>query len=393
MLLQFSVHRLYCQIPAFYAITIVALFCLPGCGQKPEVPYIEIKCVDDIRQKDVDCQCLLNGIDQGKAEVRTRGNSSLQYPKKSMRLELDLPSQFCGLPTHDVWVLNANYIDKSFIRHRLSFDIFRAMGAHNLAPNGCYHDVFVNNAYHGLYYVTERIDRVRCGISKGQPGGVIFKEPPVFIEQTARIEHPEHPFGQKYPDEDFRDESELAEAMQSFLLHSSDSAFDASVAEWFHLESVADWMLLLLFTNNTDGLLRNFYLYRLHEGLPFRVAIWDYDETYGRYGDNRLNNIESDLEWQRNPLLKRLFERSHFRKLLKERWAFHRDNALRETVISERIDEYVQELEPVIEKNFERWPVDGPGYTDASGFQEEVQLIRNYISHRLKELDGRIDQW
>src|SRR5690606_23167865 len=173
-----------------------------------------------------------------------------------MRLELDSSASFCDLPAHDVWVLNAGYIDKSFIRHRLSFDLFRAMGTHNLAPNGCYSEVFIDDQYHGLYYVMQRIDEERAGISSRQPGGVIFKEPPVFIQEESGVEYPEHPFGQKYPDFEEKDETPLAEEMRNFLFHATDSIIYEEVGEWFHLENVADWMLLLLFTNNTAGLMR-----------------------------------------------------------------------------------------------------------------------------------------
>lgn len=372
----------------------ISLVVIAGCGQeKSELPRIGLSCLDEIGERDVICTCSSGDAIFGTAEVRTRGNSSLKYPKKSMRLELDSSASFCGLPAHDVWVLNAGYIDKSFIRHRLSFDLFRAMGTHNLAPNGCYSEVFIDEQYHGLYYVMQRIDAERAGISSRQPGGVIFKEPPVFIQEERGVEYPEHPFGQKYPEVEERDETPLAEELRDFLFHAPDSVFYAEIGAWFHLENVADWMLLLLFTNNTDGLLRNFYLYRLHVDSPFRIAIWDYDETFGRYGDNRLNNIETDLEWERNPLLSRLFERRHFRDLLKERWLHHRKNALQEQHINERINEYVEILKPNVGQNFERWPVSGPGYTDDNGFKEEVEFIRDFISARLQELDERIAGW
>ncbi len=372
----------------------IILIVIAGCGQeKNELLRIGLSCHDEIREHDVICTCSSGDAQLGSAGVRTRGNSSLKYPKKSMRMELDSAASFCGLPAHPVWVLNAGYIDKSFIRHRLSFDLFRLMGTHNLAPNGCYSEVFIGDQYNGLYYVMQRIDAERAGISSRQPGGVIFKEPPVFIREERGVEYPEHPFGQKYPEAVERDESPLAEELRDFLFHAPDSIFYKEVEERFHLENIADWMLLLLFTNNTDGLLRNFYLYRLHVDSPFRIAIWDYDETFGRYGDNRINNIETDLDWIQNPLLKRLMEQDTFRQLIKDRWVLHRGNVLDQESINRRIDDYVLELEDHVEKNSERWPVDGPGYVDDSGFQEEVQFIRTFISERLETLDARIKHW
>ena len=33
--------------------------------------------------------------------------------------------------------------------------------------------------------------------------------------------------------------------------------------------------IILLFTNNADGIMKNFYLYKLDKNTPFRFAIWD----------------------------------------------------------------------------------------------------------------------
>ncbi len=310
-----------------------------------------------------------------------------------MRLKLDSAVSFCGLPAHEVWILNAGYIDKSFIRHRLSFDLFRAMGSHNLSPNGCYGEVYVGNQYQGLYYVMQRIDQERAGIADFQPGGVLFKEPPVFIQDEPGIVYREHLFGQKYPEIDVRNEAALGDELRHFLFHASDSLFAADVDDYFQLENVADWMLLLLLTNNTDGLLRNFYLYRLHTGAPFRIAIWDYDETFGRYGDNRLNNMETEIDWQQNPLLSRLMQQKAFRQQIKERWLLHRSNVFDQASINRRIDEYIVELEYHVEKNFKRWPVDGPGYADDMDFDAEVDLVRSFISKRLVELDQQMEKY
>lgn len=363
-----------------------------GCATDTKAPVIAINCTDAVRQVDQVCDYQFGDHVGSKAEVRIRGNSSLQYPKKSMRLEVDSVVSFCDLPAHDVWVLNANYIDKSFIRHRLSFDLFRAMGAHNLSPNGCYREVEVNGDYRGVYFIHERIDQERCGILDQQPGGVIYKEPPVFLEENAQFEPGEHPWGQKYPDDGETDMSELALEMQRFLNESADSVFAAEIGNWFHLENVADWMLLLMLTNNTDGIYRNFYLYRLHEGLPFRVAIWDYDETFGRYGDNRPNNIDTEVNFNNHPLLGRLLKMDSFRNLLRKRWLQHRQQVFSEENIMNRIDTYTSELETIVPENFNRWPIDGPGYFDDTVFSEEIGFIRDFIQRRLITLDRRITE-
>ena len=48
------------------------------------------------------------------------------------------------------------------------------------------------------------------------------------------------------------------------------------------MENLIDWHILLLFTNNGDGLMKNYYFYKMDSETPFRFAIWDYDHTFGR---------------------------------------------------------------------------------------------------------------
>lgn len=371
----------------------VVMCTLTACTSEPERNTLILRGDEAIREKNTAFQVEFPDRSTLQAKVRIRGNSSLKYPKKSFRVKVPQPVSLCDLPTHKVWILNANYIDKSFIRHRLSFDLFRAMGAHNLSPQGCYLQVELNDNYRGLYFVHQRIDRARCGISPQQPGGLIFKEPPVFIPEEPGAIRQKNYWGQKYPSHKKRNDSSEVMSLQQFLFHANDSTFNADIAQHFDLDNVADWMLLLLFTNSTDALLRNFYLYRLHEGLPFRIAIWDYDETFGRFGNGRLNNIKTELDFRQNPLLHRLFADEDFRQRLKSRWINHRTETLAEASVFERIDEYVNELDPLIERNAERWPIDGPGYVDSTSFKGEVQLIRTFISRRLKALDARIAEW
>ncbi|HOZ31211.1 MAG TPA: CotH kinase family protein, partial [Bacteroidales bacterium] len=69
-----------------------------------------------------------------KSTIKCRGGFSSKFFKHSYRIELNDKFSPYGLPKEDDWILNANYIDKTFMRHKLSYDIFRMMGENNLAP-------------------------------------------------------------------------------------------------------------------------------------------------------------------------------------------------------------------------------------------------------------------
>jgi spore coat protein CotH len=69
------------------------------------------------------------------------------------------------------------------------------------------------------------------------------------------------------------------------MFNSPDSILLADVGKWIELQNLIDRHLLLLFTNNGDGVMKNFLLYKTESHTPFQIALWDYDHSFGRDGD------------------------------------------------------------------------------------------------------------
>src|SRR6266404_3219902 len=59
--------------------------------------------------------------------VKLHGGISLGYPKKSYGLTLAAPVSLLDLRESAHWVLNAAFIDRSLMRHKLSYDLFRCL--------------------------------------------------------------------------------------------------------------------------------------------------------------------------------------------------------------------------------------------------------------------------
>ncbi len=89
-----------------------------------------------------------------------------------------------GLPKETDWVLNAPFIDRSFLRNVLAYDLFRCMGRYASRTRYC--ELFLNGEYKGVYILMEKIkrDKNRVNISKADSaavsgdeltGGYIFK--------------------------------------------------------------------------------------------------------------------------------------------------------------------------------------------------------------------------
>ncbi len=63
--------------------------------------------------------------------IERRGGGSIRLPKHSYEIDLNEDKALGNLPADDDWILNASYIDKTFLRHVLCYELFSLMGEHN----------------------------------------------------------------------------------------------------------------------------------------------------------------------------------------------------------------------------------------------------------------------
>ena len=89
--------------------------------------------------------------------IRSRGNSTWHYAKKSYNIALNEPAGLIGMGEATDWVLLANYVKDSEIKNRIAFETAREVGL-DFSVNDRFIDLYINNAYHGLFQLVERIE-------------------------------------------------------------------------------------------------------------------------------------------------------------------------------------------------------------------------------------------
>lgn len=329
------------------------------------------------------------------ATIKCRGGSSSKFNKHSYRLELDQATDFFGIENDDDWVLNASYIDKTFMRHKLCYDLFMQMGEWNQAPKSDFVQVSINGRYDGVYLLKEKLTASRLGLNKSDSGARLFKGPYIFKRDldwtqldTTLIIHQKFPSWNKNPKTD-----ELV-ALREFVLESSDEEFALQYKTYFDLKNVMDWHLLLWITNGGDGLIKNNYLYRKDSQSPFRFALWDCDHSLGRDADGELNMLNTTPNFENNILLSRLMavKEIKYQESVKERYHDLRNSGVFSVENLERmIHEMEYKLAPYIHKNAERWPLDAEWYYDDNGFEEEVKILKEFVHLNFEKLDKRFD--
>ena len=376
-----------------------------GMEQKSEVEEVRDTALLQLEihsDYEFDCDkkhtCVINIMEAGDnfaaaAKVKYHGDYSMRYPKHSFSIEFTKPQTLGDLPMDDDYILNADYIDKTLMRHKLAYDLFREMNPKkNVAPQTTYTLLTVNGEAQGIYLLTQKVTAKVAGLKKKNAGAMLFKEPPIFYEQ--RIKAPKDSanyYMQRFPKLKDRDCAATMDSLHDFLFHSSDAKFAKEVTQWFDLDNVIDWHLLLLFTNNQDGYMKNFYLYRTKMGEPFRFIPWDYDHSFGRDGDGEKNLLERVIQCERCILLRRLMESTElgYNEKLRARYAeLRKSGVLSVEHFCALITANERVIAPYLAENFGLWPVDAKDYFDGSTHAAEIALMKTFVAERLAQLDA-----
>jgi hypothetical protein len=88
-------------------------------------------------------------------EIRVRGASSRNHPKKGYKLDLSSAVELLGMPAEKDWVLHSCWTDKTCLRNVLGY--WQAAKLFPWAPRTEFVEVFINDSYRGLYVLIENV--------------------------------------------------------------------------------------------------------------------------------------------------------------------------------------------------------------------------------------------
>ena len=89
--------------------------------------------------------------------IKSRGNASFNFEKKSYQIKLEHAAPLCGSDGAKRWILIGNPRDKSLLRNRITLDMARAAGILS-TPECASVDLYVNGEYLGNYLLTEKVE-------------------------------------------------------------------------------------------------------------------------------------------------------------------------------------------------------------------------------------------
>lgn len=331
--------------------------------------------------------------------VRFHGAISQMYPKKSFAITLDTPVRWLGMRESKQWVINAAFVDRSLMRHKLSYDLFRALSSGDskrFAAASRFVEVNLNGRYHGAYLLMERVDRAMLELksynSNATDHACIYKAE----DHGADFARPGHAaWEQREPDPLVLPYWGPLDRFGRFVSSAKDAEFfdpGTGIASRLDLDNTIDFHLLILLTSNMDGNDKNIIFARdaPTPDVPkprFFFAPWDYDATFGR---NWNATRVPPTEWLSGHLFDRLLGDAAYRRKFAARWKQLREKEFSGPNIRRMMDDNVRTLGDAAKRNGLRWrTLNGP-YPDQLSFEDDVAQMREWTTARLKWLDAEI---
>lgn len=377
-----------------------------------------------------------------KANLRYRGASATGFDKKSFAIKLKDENgidktnvSFFGLREDNSWILDAMAVDRSRMRNRVATDIWNEFSSlpyhfaneNNIvnATRGQYVEVFLDDQYWGLYCMTEKIDRKQLKLERYNEttksvNGVLYKavqwtysvmmgydpdrgpnpslEIPVFDNNTDyweayEVKYPDLGDGQNIDWQPLYD-------VVSFVAHSSNADFKASVENVMDMPVWIDYYLLMDLILATDNHGKNAYLYMYNKNSANKkmgIAPWDMDGVFGRRwggtevaADQNYNTYIINNEHGEHYLYRRLrqMNAADFDLATKARYNQLRNNHFKGENIIKRFTEYMDMFNKSGASVREKARWDGSNRVDID-FEEEMNYITTWVQTRVAYLDNQ----
>jgi hypothetical protein len=348
----------------------------------------------------------------GSTDIKGRGNSTWDMPKKPYSLKLSKKTSLLGMPEHKRWALLANYSDKTLLRTDVAFKMGEILKDKLGWTSRSQHlQLYMNNQYQGAYQLVEaiKIDANRVDIKE------ITKKNPqrgYILEIDVRAQETFHFTTTKGivvncsdPDEDLDeliqgDTQTLFEKIKADVQHVEDVLYsddfkdsNEGYRKYIDVDSFVDWYLVNEIAKNRDACF-NYSVYMYYDSEKGKYCmgpLWDFDIGLGNDGETECGNPEGFYIKYSN-WISRLFEDPYFVSLLKARWDTKKDDFI---ALQQYINDRANYLKKSQVHNFKKWDILGqhvwPNKVVTGSYQGELDYLKAWLTNRISWLDTAID--
>lgn len=352
------------------------------------------------------------GLYHNTLEIRGRGNTSWNMPKKSYRLKLTAAAPILDMPAHRDWVLIANYADKTLLRNNVGFELSRRVNA-AWTPRMRHADVYLNNEFLGNYLLGEKIEvaPTRVAITKmttadtvapSVEGGYLLQ-----VEYTDRLLPADTYFTSRFYNFLMESPKEAAvqPAQKTYISNYVQGLEDAilrgdfnpqtGVPAYIDVDTLVNYYLVQELLKDKDAAMGSSVYLHKDRGGPLKMSpLWDFDIAAGN-----INFYQSAMYpegwYLRNTTawFDVLMRTPAFKDRVKARWKPFKESI---KSLPAYIDNQAAILEQSQQRNFARWPILNtyvwPNQVVTGSYRGEVNWLKDWLKKREAWMDRNINQ-
>lgn len=384
---------------------------------KPNYTNATIEIADPLARTDGNVVTTFN------CKVKYRGATSMRYEKKSFAVKLldkdgnSLDAPVLGIREDDSWILGAMAIDRVRMRDRLNFDIWNEFSktpydtdyAGCNGTKGYFVELFINGKYHGLYCLTDKVNRKLLGVKKAKTdasgnatiNGVMYKcaewcDAAYFKGYNEQSMNGEswNSWELDYPD-DYPCETAYMPIKNfiDFCTNTSDEDFKNGLDENLYMQNMTDYHVFYLAMGLRDNTMKNAFMsiVNINKGKRMMITPWDLDTSMGGEWEGSYHNYVAD-----NDMIMKVkpFERlwngniNNYRTAVADRWRQLHKTLLSEEAFNARVDAYVKAFVESGAWNREYYRWNGSPVFLKKDLNEEADYIKTWYKNNCENLEN-----
>lgn len=353
-------------------------------------------------------------------KLRYRGASSLKYEKKSFAIKLldsdgeNLDANVFGIRKENDWILDAMAIDRIRMRNRVCFDIWNEISKTPYKTDfdnrngtlGQFVEVYLNGEYHGLYCMTDKIDRKLLGLKKAKEQsdgsvyvrGVLYKGE-AWTDATGMSgydtsesfdEESWNGWELQYPD-DYPCYDAWKPLMNLIdLCNTRNAFFKLHYRQHFYYDNLVDYALFIMGLNIIDNNVKNthFSCPDINVNETFLITPWDLDCSLGGlYEGSHFDEYVKITNLTGNYLFYQMYMYNvdNFRESMKERWQELSLGIMSPNSFNFRLDAYAKRFKEsgAWQREYDKWN-NNPVPLD---LDEELEYVKKWYVNNIAALN------
>ncbi len=327
------------------------------------------------------------------AKLKIQGSSSLSYEKKNYNIEFYKDNDFknknainLGWGAESKYCLKANWIDKTHARNivtaRLASLVQERYSLFENTPNyglidGYPAEIYINGEFLGLYTVNIPKSAWMFNMDEENENHIVLSGNS-WTEGTEFYEEATFADWEVEVGKENEETLEKLNRLIRFVLYSSDEDFKNHINEYFNLNSLLNYYVLLEYASLIDNSAKNMLLVT-YDGQIWYTSLYDLDTSWGTvyHGLNTIEDYTTISGAPQSNLFTRLVK--NFGPELSKRYFALRENILTTENVLNLFNAFESQIpEESFLKESNRWS-NIPGY--------DIDQIKDFLETRTPVLD------